>query len=116
MTCAKWRNTISRGVYTLLRPSPEGQNALTWAKLKNTISRGEKLLTLVYFPPLTGDTMRTMTAKEAHSHVRELLDAAIAGQPVVLTRNGKTVAIVVPAAFLTIGRDLPADDKQTVPA
>lgn len=56
--------------------------------------------------------MRTMPAKEAHQHVRDLLDAAVAGQPVALTRNGKTVAVVVPASFFTIGRDYPSDEKQ----
>jgi prevent-host-death family protein len=58
--------------------------------------------------------MRTMPATEAHANVRELLDSAIAGNPVVLTRNGKPVAVVVPASFLTIGRDIPADENQAV--
>lgn len=56
--------------------------------------------------------MRTMSAKEAHHNVRDLLDAAIAGQPTVLTRNGRAVAVVVPASFLTLGQDYPADAKQ----
>jgi prevent-host-death family protein len=60
--------------------------------------------------------MNTMTAKYAHGHVSELLDSAIAGTPVVLTRNGKPVAIVVPASFLMSGRDFPANDRQLVPA
>jgi prevent-host-death family protein len=60
--------------------------------------------------------MRTMTAKEAHAHVSELLDEAIRGNPVVLTRNGKAVGVIVPASFLAIGQDYPADDKQAQPA
>jgi prevent-host-death family protein len=58
--------------------------------------------------------MKTMTAKEAHKSVSALLDSAIAGQPVVLTRNGKAVAVVVPASFLTIG--IPADEQHAVTA
>jgi prevent-host-death family protein len=60
--------------------------------------------------------MRTMPATEAADNVRELLDSAIAGQPVVLTRYGKPVAVVVPASFLLIGNDIPADDSQAAPA
>ena len=60
--------------------------------------------------------MRTMTAKEAHTHVSELLDEAIRGNPVVLTRNGKAVAVVVPASFLMIGQDYPADEKEPATA
>jgi antitoxin (DNA-binding transcriptional repressor) of toxin-antitoxin stability system len=59
--------------------------------------------------------MKTMTAVYAHSHVSELLDSAIAGKPVVLTRNGKPVAIVVPANFLTAGRDYPSSGRQLFP-
>jgi len=47
--------------------------------------------------------------------MRDLLDNAVAGTPVVLTRNGKAVAVVVPASFLTIGSDVPADENQALP-
>lgn len=60
--------------------------------------------------------MKTMSATEANNHVRELLDAAIAGQPVALTRNGKTVAVVVPASFFTIGCDYPPAEKEPAAA
>jgi prevent-host-death family protein len=60
--------------------------------------------------------MKTMTAREAHDHLRELLDTAIAGHPTILTRNGKPVAVVVPASFLAIGHDIPHDEKQVIPA
>ena len=56
-----------------------------------------------------------MPATEAHAHVSELLDSAIAGGVVVLTRHGKPVAVVVPASFLTIGSDYPADAQQAAP-
>jgi prevent-host-death family protein len=62
-----------------------------------------------------GDHMKTMPVADARAHMRDLLDSAVAGQPVVLTRNGKPVAVVVPASFLTIGSDYPADENQTVP-
>jgi prevent-host-death family protein len=57
--------------------------------------------------------MKTIPVTEARTHIRDLIDDAIAGQPAVLTRNGKPVAVVVPASFLMIGRDIPADEKQT---
>ena len=59
--------------------------------------------------------MKTMPVVKARSHMRDLLDTAVAGQPVVLTRNGKAVAVVVPASFLTIGSDVPADENQALP-
>jgi prevent-host-death family protein len=59
--------------------------------------------------------MKTMPVVEARAHMRDLLDSAVAGQPVILTRNGKPVAVVVPASFLNIGSAIPADDKQTEP-
>jgi prevent-host-death family protein len=59
--------------------------------------------------------MKTMPVVEARAHMRDLLDTAIAGQPVVLTRNGKPVAVVVPASFLAIGHAIPADEKQVEP-
>lgn len=59
--------------------------------------------------------MKTMPVVEARAHMRDLLDTAVAGQPTVLTRNGKPVAVVVPASFLGIGRAFPADDRQTEP-
>jgi prevent-host-death family protein len=60
--------------------------------------------------------MKTMTAVQARANLSGLIDDAIAGTPVVLTRNGKAVAVVVPASFLTISQDVPADENQTVPA
>lgn len=59
--------------------------------------------------------MKIMPARQARNRMRDLLDTAIAGEPTVLTRNGRPVAIVVPAAFLPIGRAFPADDKQAEP-
>lgn len=59
--------------------------------------------------------MKTIPVTEARAHIRDLLDGAIAGQPAVLTRNGKPVAVIVPASFLTIGSDIPADEQETVP-
>jgi prevent-host-death family protein len=59
--------------------------------------------------------MKTMSAKEAHNSVSQLLDSALQGQPTVLTRNGKPVAVVVPASFLAIGRAFPADAEQSEP-
>jgi prevent-host-death family protein len=59
--------------------------------------------------------MKTIPVSEARAHIRDLLDGAIAGQPAVLTRNGKPVAVVVPASFLAIGVDYPADERQTAP-
>lgn len=53
-------------------------------------------------------TMITMPVAQARANIRDLLDHAVAGQPVALTRHGKTVAVVVPASFLTIGEDYPA--------
>jgi prevent-host-death family protein len=60
--------------------------------------------------------MTTIPVSQARAHIRDLLDSAIAGQPTVLTRNGKPVAVVVPASFLTFGVDYPADERQTAPA
>ena len=48
--------------------------------------------------------------------MRDLLDTAMLGTPVVLTRYGKPVAVVVPASFLTIGQDIPATADQAQPA
>jgi antitoxin (DNA-binding transcriptional repressor) of toxin-antitoxin stability system len=48
--------------------------------------------------------------------MRDLLDEAVAGKPVVLTRYGKPVAVVVPASFLTIGSDIPVEEDQAIPA
>lgn len=47
--------------------------------------------------------MKTMAVVEARARMRDLLDSAIAGQPVVLTRKGKPVAVVMPASVLAIG-------------
>lgn len=58
--------------------------------------------------------MKTMTATEVNDHVRSMLDSAMTGVPVALTRNGTVVAYVVPASFLQLDLDNPAD-KQTVP-
>jgi prevent-host-death family protein len=60
--------------------------------------------------------MKTLPVDYARTHMRDLLDEAVAGKPVVLTRYGKPVAVVVPASFLTIGSDIPADEDETVPA
>ncbi len=59
--------------------------------------------------------MQTMPTDYARTHMRDLLDEAIAGNPVILTRYGKPVAVVVPASFLAIGRAIPADENQTAP-
>lgn len=59
--------------------------------------------------------MKTMTTEQARNNLRDLLDNAVAGNPVVLTRYGKPVAVVVPASFLTLGRDIPADEHQAQP-
>jgi prevent-host-death family protein len=59
--------------------------------------------------------MKTMPTEQARNHMRDLLDEAIAGNPVVLTRYGKAVAVVVPASFFTIGHDIPADEHQAQP-
>jgi antitoxin (DNA-binding transcriptional repressor) of toxin-antitoxin stability system len=55
--------------------------------------------------------MKTMTATEVNDHVRSMLDSAMTGVPVALTRNGVIVAYVLPASFMPA----PADDKQAVP-
>ena len=47
--------------------------------------------------------------------MRDMLDSAEQGHPMVLTRNGKPVAVVVPASFLAIGRASPADADQAEP-
>jgi len=47
--------------------------------------------------------------------MRDMLDSAVQGHPMVLTRNGKPVAVVVPASFLAIGRALPAAADQAEP-
>jgi len=60
--------------------------------------------------------MLTMPVAHARANIRELLDEAVAGRPVVLTRHGKPVAVVVPADFLTIGTDYPVDERQEQPA
>ena len=59
--------------------------------------------------------MKTIPVTQARTHIRDLIDDAIAGKPAVLTRNGKPVAVVVPASFLAIGTDIPADETNTVP-
>jgi antitoxin (DNA-binding transcriptional repressor) of toxin-antitoxin stability system len=53
--------------------------------------------------------MLTMTAVQARYGVRKLLDAAIAGQATVITRNGVHVAVVLPASVVTIEADKPAE-------
>ena len=58
---------------------------------------------------------KVMPVAEARAHMRDLLDEAIRGNPVVLTRNGKPVAVVVPASFLMIGKDYPAEEPQPQP-
>jgi prevent-host-death family protein len=40
--------------------------------------------------------MRAVTIKEAKAHLNELVDAAVAGQQVVLMRGSKHVAAIVP--------------------
>lgn len=62
-----------------------------------------------------GVNMKTLTTEYARTHLRDLLDEAIAGQPCVLTRYGKPVAVVVPASFLTLGHDIPTDANQSEP-
>ena len=57
-----------------------------------------------------------MPVTEARAHIRDLLDEAIAGRPSVLTRNGKPVAVLVPASFLTLGQDIPQAETQSQPA
>lgn len=59
--------------------------------------------------------LETMPVTQARAHMSELLDEAIRGNPVVLTRNSRPVAILVPASFLGIGRAFPAYDDQTEP-
>ena len=59
--------------------------------------------------------MNTVTVSDARTHIRDLIDSAIAGQPTCLTRSGKVVAVVVPASYLLIGRDIPADSVQAQP-
>jgi prevent-host-death family protein len=59
--------------------------------------------------------MKTLPTDYARTHMRDLLDEAVAGNPVVLTRYGKPVAVVVPASFLTIGHDIPTDENQSQP-
>lgn len=59
--------------------------------------------------------METMPVTQARAHMSELLDEAIRGNPVVLTRNNRAVAVLVPASFLNIGRAFPADENQAAP-
>jgi prevent-host-death family protein len=58
--------------------------------------------------------MKTLPTDYARTHMRDLLDEAVAGNSVVLTRYGKPVAVVVPASFLMIGQDIPADEQQAM--
>ena len=60
--------------------------------------------------------MKTIPVTKARASIRDLLDQALAGQPTVIERNGKPVAVIVPATFFNLGRDIPADEHQTVPA
>jgi prevent-host-death family protein len=64
----------------------------------------------------SGVDMKTLPTDYARTHMRDLLDDAVAGHPVVLTRYGKAVAVVVPVSFLQIGHDIPADSTQTEPS
>lgn len=68
------------------------------------MSRGENISRiLIHVPYLpTGDHMETMTATQVNDHVRDLLDTVTAGQSVTITRNGKVVAVVLPASFLQL--------------
>ena len=59
--------------------------------------------------------MKTVPVTQARAQIRDLLDEAIAGHPAVLTRNGKPVAVVVPASFFQLGQDIPADEQHAVP-
>lgn len=59
--------------------------------------------------------MNTVPAEHARTHFRHLLDQAMAGYPAVVTRHGEPVAVIVPASFLNIGTDIPADANQTQP-
>jgi prevent-host-death family protein len=59
--------------------------------------------------------MQTLPVTQARAHMSQLLDEAIRGNPVVLTRNGRPVAVVVPAEFLAIGRTFPTDQSQKEP-
>ena len=49
--------------------------------------------------------METMTATQLNDHVRDLLDTVTAGRSVKITRNGKVVALVLPANFLQLDKD-----------
>ena len=49
--------------------------------------------------------MRKWTVREARSHFSALVDQAVGGTPVTITRRGKTVARLVPAA---VGGRLPS--------
>ena len=49
--------------------------------------------------------MKTLPVDYARIHMRELLDEAVTGNPVVLTRYAKPVALVLPASFLNIAAD-----------
>lgn len=56
--------------------------------------------------------MKTMTAAYVRDNVRELLDSAIADRPVLITRHGKTVAVVLPTAFLPMSFLNDASDEK----
>lgn len=56
--------------------------------------------------------MKTITAQYARNNFREVLDDSITGKPVVITRNGKTVAVVLPTAFLPMSFLNDASDEK----
>jgi prevent-host-death family protein len=60
--------------------------------------------------------MKTIPVSQVRANIRDLLDQALAGHPTVIERNGKAVAVIVPATFFNLGCDIPADEHQTAPA
>jgi prevent-host-death family protein len=56
------------------------------------------------------DLMSEVNVYEAKTHLSQLLDRAVAGEEIVIARNGKPVAKLVP---VTGRRDRPAPGSQT---
>lgn len=50
--------------------------------------------------------MRTVPLRDAQSHLAELIDSASAGEEIVITRDNRAVAKLVPASAPTSLRDL----------
>jgi prevent-host-death family protein len=57
----------------------------------------------------------TQPVSEARANMSQLIDTAISGVPVVLTRTGRPVAVVVPIGLFQLGQDVPADASQVQP-